>query len=401
MVRKRTQLLELFPDKSVTPSEASEALRKCHGDLDAARQFLLKMHTSSSKEKQPNQPPTKLLIKGKENDTNGDDDDDDDDAGENDSKISSPAGAAMETIGKAIMENPSNDDNGSSFNNTIAQQEMDSRRPPNHSVIINNLSDRQYCCVWWVEVMEDGYRPDIARSLLARVARHVNPILRDRGWRVKRLMESTSTQFLGCCYTNGRDDADAASANIQLNLRRQPNKHCNEFRSFTQILHVMLHEITHISIGLEDIHPPAFWDLLEEIKKEYKHNLEEGNVAKELETYGCDKTRITNTGEVSTVSESANLPNDFVDFSLDASDCGAGKRRNRGFRRRFGGSGGRSKKKRPVVQALGSRAAQQQQSEKRRPPLKKGAKMVDKRTKEGKGLVAAMNTSSTRGTGLG
>lgn len=140
------------------------------------------------------------------------------------------------------------------------------RRPPQHSVSINNLSDRQYCCVWWVEVYEDGYRPDLARALLAKVARHVNPILRDRGWRVKRLIESASPKHLGVCVTNGRGDADAASANIQLNLRQQPHKACRQFRSFAQVLSVMLHEITHISIGLEDIHPPCFWELLDEIK---------------------------------------------------------------------------------------------------------------------------------------
>ena len=104
---------------------------------------------------------------------------------------------------------------------------------------------------------EDGYRPDVARTLLANVARHVNPILRDRGWRVKRLIESASTQWIGLCTANGRTDADAASTNIQLNLRVQPDKHCTQFRSFHQILAVMLHEITHTSIGLEDIHPPA------------------------------------------------------------------------------------------------------------------------------------------------
>lgn len=67
--------------------------------------------------------------------------------------------------------------------------QIDSRAPraPPHTIAkINNLSDRQYCCVWSVEVYEDGYRPDVARTLLATVARHVNPILRERGWRCKR-----------------------------------------------------------------------------------------------------------------------------------------------------------------------------------------------------------------------
>jgi WLM domain len=99
-----------------------------------------------------------------------------------------------------------------------------------------------------VEVFNDAYRPDVARCLLARVARHVNPILRARGWRVKRLLESCSTTFLGCCYTNGRADADAASTNIKLNLRVVPNKSCRQFYSFSHVLSVMLHEITHTSV---------------------------------------------------------------------------------------------------------------------------------------------------------
>ena len=47
-------------------------------------------------------------------------------------------------------------------------------------------------------------RPDVARTLLATVARHVNPILRDRGWRVKRLIESASSSWIGLCTANGR-----------------------------------------------------------------------------------------------------------------------------------------------------------------------------------------------------
>jgi WLM domain len=114
-------------------------------------------------------------------------------------------------------------------------------------VAINNLSDRQYCCVWWIEESKDAYRPDIARSLLARVARHVNPILRERGWRVKRLVESFSPSFAGVCYTNGRDDADAASANIMLNLRTQPSRTCRQFRTFHQVLAVMVSSLWYFS----------------------------------------------------------------------------------------------------------------------------------------------------------
>ena len=79
-----------------------------------------------------------------------------------------------------------------------------------------------------------------ARRLLQLVADHVRPVLRDRGWRVKRLLESTSQTALGLCVTNGRTDADAASANIMLNLRVQPFANCPTFFSFGRLLNVMV-----------------------------------------------------------------------------------------------------------------------------------------------------------------
>ena len=46
------------------------------------------------------------------------------------------------------------------------------RRAPSSCATVANLSDEQYCCVWGVEVFEDGWRPEVARALLAKVARH-------------------------------------------------------------------------------------------------------------------------------------------------------------------------------------------------------------------------------------
>ena len=78
------------------------------------------------------------------------------------------------------------------------------RIAPANVATIANLSDRQYCCVWGVEVFEDAPQKEVVRSLLAKIARHVNPILRERGWRVKRLIESTSITCAGVCHGNGR-----------------------------------------------------------------------------------------------------------------------------------------------------------------------------------------------------
>jgi WLM domain len=194
MVRPRTLLLSYFPPGTVTHEQVSQALREAAGDVEKAKHALQLGVTLAH-------PPM------------------------------SPTTTAAFAVDESI------------------------RLPPATVAVINNLSDRQYCCVWSVEVFDDGYRPEVARALLAQIARHVNPILRERGWRVKRLMESASSHWIGCCTGNGRNDADAASTNIQLNLRVAPNKHCPQFRSFSQILAVMLHEITHTSIGLEDIHP--------------------------------------------------------------------------------------------------------------------------------------------------
>ena len=233
-------------------------------------------------------------------------------------------------------------------------------------------------------------RPDVARTLLASVARHVNPILRDRGWRVKRLIESASSSWIGLCTANGRGDADAASTNIQLNLRVLPDKHCKQFRSFQQVLSVMLHEITHTSIGLEDIHPPAFWELLDEIKKEYKQKRQAGEVDLETDDYGCNGQFIDASGNLRSVKTSATdilevegLNNlGLLGATGSEGECGASKKKRRG-----------NWKKRSKYSAGYTSNVQK---EKKRLPLLKGAKMVDKRTKVGKAAMANRENLSSR-----
>jgi hypothetical protein len=339
MARPRNILINAFPPGTVTQEQASEALRKSGGDVEKAKKLV--QEAASAK------PNT---------------------ATDDDQKMS-------------IATNTEHQENKEEYGST-------ERLPPRSVAFINNLSDRLYCCVWSVEVFEDGYRPEVARALLAKIARHANPILRDRGWRVKRLMESASRKWIGCCTGNGRDDADAASTNIQLNLRVEPNKHCKVFRSFEQIMSVMLHEITHTSIGLEDIHPPAFYELLNEIRREYRAKLENGEVAKETDDYGCNNTFVTSTGQVATVGQAASsvvTQDGNVPLFATNEDCGATKRR----RRRWRGGG----KKRSAVKAMGTVALERQQ---KRRPLLKGAKMIDKRTKVGKAAMEEQASLSAR-----
>jgi len=263
----------------------------------------------------------------------------------------------------------------------------DDRVAPRHSAPIHNLSDRKYCCVWSVEEYADGYRPDVARTLLATVAQHVNPILRDRGWRVKRLIESESKKWIGLCTGNARADADAASVNIQLNLRTEPSRHCRQFRPFRSILAVMLHEITHTSIGLEDIHPPAFYELLDEIKVQYREKLAAGEVDAEKDEYGTTEqgTFVSGDGTVGSAATSASDVLgaggadglDVLGSAGTENECGASTKKRRGRGKRRGGGG------RGYSTGFTSNVPT---NEKKR-PLLKGAKMVDKRTKVGKATM--------------
>jgi len=353
MVRPRNELIATFPH--LTSEEASEALRKAGGDLGKAKQAIIAASSSSSAQQQQQQQSKK--------------------------RGSAKAAAGTKTKKQARLP-PSEIADKPAAAAAAMVGKLPERLPPRAVASINNLSDRQYCCVWSVEVFQDAHRPDVARALLAAVARHVNPILRERGWRVKRLMESCSRSWIGLCTTNGRDDADAASVNIQLNLRVQPHKQCQQFRSFHQVLSVMLHEITHTSIGLEDIHPPAFWDLLEEIHQQYLEKLQNGEVAQETDDYGCNETVVTAQGEIKTIQEAARDTVDTTSSSsqltvggapMEEGDCGAKKRRR--WRRRRG---------RGNYRGGGKYSKGYQSNVPKRRPLLKGARMVDGRTKAAK-----------------
>ena len=343
MVRPRNALIEAFPPGTVTLEEASEALRQARGDLEEAKRALASArHPLSLPPHQESGDQSQERSRGA--------------AG----SVDSTAGVAGPQKKDSLSENQ-------------PQQDITERFPPRSVASINNLSDRQYCCVWSIEVLEDAYRPDVARALLATVARHVNPVLRARGWRVKRLLESCSRSWIGLCTGNGRDDADAASVNIQLNLRVQPHRQCRQFRSFAQVLAVMLHEITHTSIGLEDIHPPAFYELLEEIRQQYYEFLKRGLVDLETDDYGCKDMVVTQQGELKTIEEAAKDTMDSSQLALqvlEEGQCGANKRRRR---KRFRGRS-----------ITGRYNKGYQSNVPKRRPLLKGTKMVDGRTKAAK-----------------
>ena len=132
----------------------------------------------------------------------------------------------------------------------------------------------------------------------------------------------------------------------------------------------MLHEITYISIGLEDIHPPAFFELLGEIRQQYCAKLSNGEVAAETDDYGCQNIVVTKDGQLKTVEDAAGdviSPDVQLGVLNEEGQCGA---RKGGRRRRFAGR----------KRSFGSKGYQYNIP--KLPPLLKGVKMIDGRTKE-------------------
>ena len=397
MVRPRNLLMAW--DISLSSKDASDILRRVDGDVEAAKRYITaeedKINNESESKSKLNNSATTTTAERDKNENNRNK--------ENNSKTTAtaPTTPSSNSDPTSLLQGGKHQHQQQHQQQQQQDQQQQepqqarvvARVPPSHITSINNLSDRQYCCVWSIEVYEDGYRPDVARTLLATVARHVNPILRERGWRCKRLIESASSKWIGLCTGNNRADADAASTNIQLNLRTQPDKHCTTFRSFNQILSVMLHEITHTSIGLEDIHPPAFYELLNEIKIQHKEKLLAGEVDLETDDYGCNGHYITSDSSVGSIASSAadllldhndiNNLDDMMNTPGSETECGASKKRGRGRRRNGGGSGGSGSRS---IGGGGEKSKGYTSNvikEKKR-PLLKGAKLIDKRTKIGK-----------------
>ena len=121
----------------------------------------------------------------------------------------------------------------------------------------------------------------------------------------------------------------------------------SQLKPFRSLLGVMLHEITHVSIGLEDIHPPAFYALLAENKELYFKL--RGQIVSTKGGVGVDR-------EILDSDDALDGPASIKDFK---GECGA--RRSWSGRHSQGTEG-----RRIVDRALGK-------GEKKR-PLKKGKK---------------------------
>lgn len=134
---------------------------------------------------------------------------------------------------------------------------------------------------------------------------------------------------------------------------------------------------------------------MNEIKKEYREKLALGEVDLETDLYGCDAKVVTRNGNVMTVAEAAaDIVPTFMtktvttvtptDNILADDECGVKRFRRR---RRKGSTGYRKRT------SMNNNTRTQTTKP---PPLRKGAKMIDKRTVTGKRILTESVTLSRR-----
>ncbi|KAJ9182541.1 hypothetical protein P3X46_006525 [Hevea brasiliensis] len=118
--------------------------------------------------------------------------------------------------------------------------------------------------VWEIKALKKPGEEE-ARKMLEKIAKQVQPIMRNRKWRVKLLSEfcPNNPALLGLNVGGG--------AHVKLRLRR-PNRDW-DFIPFDQVLDTMLHELCH---NVHGPHNANFYKLWDELRKECEELLSKG-----------------------------------------------------------------------------------------------------------------------------
>ena len=140
-------------------------------------------------------------------------------------------------------------------------------------------------CVHCVDHIKKLPDADKAQKLLEEMARHINPLLKARGWRVLKLYE------ICCCTAGGKNlgvggfccpaGDKVTSRRIAIRLRtpgRGPDADqwgAHSLRDFDHCMRILIHEISHIVHGN---HSAAFYELMAELTKQYETYKEKGVV---------------------------------------------------------------------------------------------------------------------------
>eukprot|EP00958_Prasinococcus_capsulatus_P001052 scaffold98_cov307-Prasinococcus_capsulatus_cf.AAC.14 len=111
--------------------------------------------------------------------------------------------------------------------------------------------------VWEVQELKRRPQREVARAMLERIAKQVQPIMRKRGWRVCKLSEfyPRSANLLGLNVNAGQE--------VKLRLRKPNND--KAFFPYEFCLGTMLHELVHNAIGP---HNRQFYAMLDELRDE-------------------------------------------------------------------------------------------------------------------------------------
>ncbi|KAK1276014.1 hypothetical protein QJS04_geneDACA003974 [Acorus gramineus] len=118
--------------------------------------------------------------------------------------------------------------------------------------------------VWEIKALKKPGE-DEARRFLEKVAKQVQPIMRRRKWRVKKLSEFSPSNpaLLGLNVGGGIE--------VKLRLRR-PNREW-DFFPYEQVLDTMLHELCH---NVHGPHNASFYKLWDELRKECEELVSKG-----------------------------------------------------------------------------------------------------------------------------
>ena len=119
--------------------------------------------------------------------------------------------------------------------------------------------------VWEFKELSRERNREEARAMLERVCKQVQPLMRRRRWRVKRVREfyPSNPSLLGLNVNKGSE--------VRVRLR-QPG-YRDSFFPYEHVLGTMLHELCHNVVGP---HNAAFYKLLDEITEECERDMANG-----------------------------------------------------------------------------------------------------------------------------
>lgn len=137
-----------------------------------------------------------------------------------------------------------------------------------------SLADGTHNCVWELGHVRKLPEAERALALLKEIKLRIDPLLKARGLRVKKLYEI-------CCCTSGGTDvriggfccpAGDKQTSLRIALRlRQPSSHT--LLPFGRLLAVMIHEVTHIVFSA---HSASFYAAMDELKLQHRQLEEKG-----------------------------------------------------------------------------------------------------------------------------